>query len=119
MDVEFGDIERHGLGAEYRLGLNVNDDGFSFGGAHEALVDRIRSRRLAALPDDCAQCPVRSVCRGAHPGSRFDDRDGSFNHASASCEAMYELSTSILHHLYQHGYGPHLADPALRELLVA
>ena len=119
MDVEFGEIERHGLGAEYRLGLNVNDEGFNFERAEEALSARIKSRGLAGLSDDCRCCPARTVCRGSHPGSRYDDCDGSYNHRSAHCEAMYELSTEILHHLYQYGYGPHLLDPELRELRVA
>jgi uncharacterized protein len=119
MDVEFGEIERHNLGQEYRLGLNVNDPAFTFESAESALVDRVRSRGLGTTPDECMQCPVRSLCRGSHPGSRFDDHDGSYNHRSAYCEAMYMLSTDILHHLYRHEYGPHLHDPLLRELQVA
>lgn len=119
MDVEFGEIERHGLGQEYRLGLNISEPAFTFEAAERALVDRIRSRRLGIMPDECMRCPVRSVCRGSHPGSQFDDHDGSYNHRSAFCEAMYALSTDVLHHLYQHGYGPHLHDPLLRELQVA
>jgi radical SAM protein with 4Fe4S-binding SPASM domain len=119
MDVEFGEIDRHGVGAEYRLGLNVNDDQFSFERAQEALSARIKSDGLAALPDECQCCPARSLCRGSHPGSRYDDVDRSFNHRSVYCEAMYDLSTELLHHLYQYGYGPHLVDPVLRELRVA
>lgn len=119
MDTEFGEIERHGLGPQYRLGMNVCDEGFSFDRAEAALMERIRSRRLGALPDECQLCSVRSVCRGSHPGSRFDDCDGSFNHRSAYCEAMYELSAEVVDYLYRHGFGPSLIDPELRNLRVA
>ena len=116
MDTEFGEIERNGFGQEYRLGLNVVDDGLTFEKAERVLGERIASRGLGRLPDECQRCPVRSVCRGSHPGSRFDDGDGSFNHRSAHCAAMYELSAEVVGYLCRNGYDSQLFDPVLREL---
>jgi uncharacterized protein len=117
MDTEFGEIERNGFGNEYRLDCSVFDGEFSFETAEARLHDRVHSRRLGNLPGDCQQCPVRSLCRGSHPGSRFDDRDQSFDHRSAYCKAMYALCSEVVDYLHQHGLGANLADPELRSLV--
>ena len=115
MDTEFAEIDRFGLGKEYYTGLSVLDPDLSFAQAEAVVRERFLSRGLDRLPDECQRCPVRSVCRASHPASRFDDRDGSYNHRSAYCEAMYPLCHDVVDYLAANGYRDVLFDPVLRE----
>lgn len=114
LDVEFGEIDRYGVGEEYKIGLNLNDN-VNFHTIEQVLRDRIGTKRLARLPDACQPCHVRSVCRASHPGSRYDDIDGTFNHKSAHCDAMYSLCTEIVSYVSQMGLAQHLAEKRLSE----
>jgi uncharacterized protein len=103
MDTEFGEIDRYGVGAEYKTGFNVSDPSFRFQDLEAALRQRIRTKHLGDLPEDCVACPVNAVCRGSHPASRFDDSDASFDHRSAYCEAMFGLCQDVVTFLSDHG----------------
>ncbi|MGH8604650.1 MAG: hypothetical protein ACREXR_18260 [Gammaproteobacteria bacterium] len=102
IEPEFATIDRYGIGSEYQLGENVLQPGFRFDKVERILRDRIEARRLAKLPSECAACHVRSICRGGHPGTRYDDRDRS--HASAHCTTMYALSLDVAKYLSDNGY---------------
>ena len=52
--------------------------------------------------------------RGAHPASRYDDQDGSFDHPSAYCTAMYALSERVVEFLVEKGLEEHLVDADLQ-----
>lgn len=117
MDTDFGEIDRFGLGHEYHTGLNVRDQDFTFAAAERALAARIAQQRLDTLPAECRACPVRSVCRGSHPASRFDDVDGSYDHPSAYCAAMYALSVDVVTYLAEQGFAENLLAPELRSLV--
>lgn len=117
MDVEFGEIDRHGIGEEYRLGANLLDENFSFSAAEELLVERIQERGLAGIPRECEPCPARSLCRGSHPGSRYDDRDRSFQHRSAYCDAMLDLSMEVVSYLHRSGLSDSLVDRRLQRVV--
>ena len=113
MDTEFGEIDRYGLGKEYHLGLNVNA-GASFAEAHKLLRKRVLDLGLGEIPSECLNCPSVSACRGSHPGTRFDDSDGSFRHRSAYCDAMLGLSLDVLAYLSGRGLRSALVDPRMR-----
>lgn len=114
MDVEFGEIDRLANGDEYRLGANILDDDFSFLTAETILRDRVAKKQLADIPSQCMGCPAQTICRGSHPGSRYDDLDGSFQHSSAYCDAMLGLSLDVVEYLDRSGLRPSLVDPRLR-----
>lgn len=113
LDTDFWHVDRYGLGAQYRLTMNVHDRDFSLARVEAALEAVVAERGLARLPGACQACQVRSICHASHPASRFDS-DGSFDHRSAYCEAMYALSDEILAYLVQRGYADRLFDPDLR-----
>ena len=119
LDTDFSQIDRFGMGEEYRAGLHLLEDDFSFDQVEQALAARIEEKNLDELPDACQQCQMRSVCRAAHPASRYDDRDGSFDHHSVYCEALYDLCEDIVDYLVEHGYEEHFVDPDLRRAYVA
>ncbi|MDA0207728.1 MAG: radical SAM protein [Acidobacteria bacterium] len=114
MDVEFGEIDRLAGGDEYRLGANLADQDFNFARVEEMLKSRTEAKGLAETPSECWPCPARTMCRGSHPGSRYDDLDGSFQHRSAYCEAMLPLSLEVVDYLDRSGLRPNLIDPRLR-----
>lgn len=115
-DPDFWHIDRYDLGRQYSLGFNVHDEGFSLAAVERHMEDFIRAHHLNALPDDCQRCKVRSLCRGAHPASRFG-ADGSFNHRSAYCEAMYALCSEVLRYIVERGYLEYLYDDDLKRHL--
>lgn len=113
LDPDFWHIDRYELGRHYRLGFDVHDDGFSMVALERRMQDFVRSHRLNALPDDCQRCKVRSLCRASHPASRYG-ADGSFNHRSAYCEAMFALCEEVLRYIVERGYADYLYDDDLK-----
>jgi uncharacterized protein len=109
-DTEFGQIDRFGLGREYRLGLNVGDADFSFEEVERRLGRFCSERGLTALPSGCQPCLVKALCRGGHPGARFDDADGSYDHPSAHCPAMYALAEEVASYLEMKDLGPFMCQ---------
>jgi uncharacterized protein len=105
-DEEFGQIDRYGWGKEYKLGLNLGDEDFSFDEVERRLTRFCSDRELTTLPSVCQSCSVKAICRGGHPGSRFDDLDGSYDHPSAHCSAMYALSKEVASYLKMKNLGP-------------
>lgn len=93
LEPEFGEIDRFKHGHEYQLGLNVASPNFTFTRAQNVLKARIDDRGFSSLPRECEFCSVKAICRGSHPGSRFDDRDQSFDHKSVHCQTMHRLCT--------------------------
>lgn len=116
LDEEYGQIDRYGLGREYSLGINVLDPDFSFFRVEAALERVIEERGLAKLPQPCQGCGVKSMCRGSHPGTRFDDLNGSYDNASVYCGAMLQLCREALRRIHIAGMASHLHDPELRAL---
>lgn len=114
LDTEFGEIDRFGFGSEYETGITLFDREFSFSDVEVHLGKWAEDKGFNQLPSDCQSCCVRSVCRGSHPGTRYDDKDNSFNHPSAYCEAMYALCGDIIDYLDEHGLVDRFADPSLR-----
>ncbi|CAN5750159.1 anaerobic sulfatase-maturation protein [soil metagenome] len=114
MDTDFSEIDRYDLGSEYRFDFSVMDEDFTFAKVDRALHARIEERQLDRIPADCQSCRMRSVCRGAHPASRYDDRDHSFDHRSVYCEAMYDISDAVVEYLVRSGHGEDLADADLQ-----
>lgn len=115
MDTDFSQIDRFRHGHEYGSGFHLLDPQFSWTELEEALGKRISEIGGDQVPSPCQSCRVRSVCRGAHPASRYDDRDGSFDHRSAYCAAMYALSERVIDFLVETGLEEHLVDADLRE----
>ena len=117
MDTDFGQIDRFLHGEEYKSGFHLHDPSFQW-----KEVERVLGRRLEAVgadrvPTECQTCRIRSVCRGGHPASRFDDADGGFDHRSAHCGALFPVSERVVEHLVRKGLGDHLADADLRKTL--
>jgi uncharacterized protein len=118
LDPDFWHIDRFALGRHYELASNVNDKEFSMDAVESRMGEFVREHHLNALPDDCQKCKVRSLCRAAHPASRFDS-DGSFNHRSAYCEAMFVLCDAALHYIVERGHAQYLCDEDLKRHLDA
>jgi uncharacterized protein len=116
LDPDFWHIDRYGLGSHYRLAANVHDDDFSMVAVERQMAEFIRTYRLDSLPDECQTCTVRSICRGSHPASRFGS-DGSFNHRSAYCRAMFAVCEKVLEFIVERGYAEHLCDEDLQRYL--
>lgn len=116
LDEEYGQIDRYNFGNEYNLGLNVLDDDFTFFRVESMLEQVIEARALAKLPDACKSCGVKAMCRGSHPGTRFDDQNGSYNNASVYCSAMSDLCREILRRIRAEGLISHVRDPVLRAI---
>jgi uncharacterized protein len=109
-DEEFGQIDRYGLGKEYKLGLNLGDADFSFDEVERRLTRFGSGRELTTLPSGCQSCSAKTMCRGGHPGARFDDLDGSYDHPSAHCSAMYALSKEVASYLEMKNLGPFMSQ---------
>ena len=116
LDPDFWQIDRYDLGRHYQLAFNVHDADFSLNSVEQQVTDFARSHHLTSLPDACQTCKVRSLCRGSHPASRFGS-DGSFNHRSAYCEAMFALCEAVLDYIIKGGYTDKLYDEDLKHLL--
>ncbi|MBA2521327.1 MAG: radical SAM protein [Chloroflexia bacterium] len=116
LDTDFWHIDRFALGDQYHLQTNVHDPDFSFAAAEASLHAFVRAHHLDQLPDDCQRCKVRSICHASHPASRFG-ADGTFNHRSAYCEAMYMLSDAVLDYVADAGYTASLYDADLRRAM--
>lgn len=116
LDPDFWHIDRYDLGQHYRLAFNVHEEGFSIEAAERRMDEFASTHRLNSLPGDCQHCTVRSLCRASHPASRFGS-DGSFNHRSAYCEAMFALCTEVLHYIVERGYSRYLYDDDLKRHL--
>jgi uncharacterized protein len=116
LDPDFWHIDRFALGSYYYLHANVHDESFSLTTLDANLQAFVAANGLDRLPDDCQDCVVRSLCRGSHPASRFGS-DGSFNHRSVYCQAMYELCIEALNYLIDRGLETHLIDPDLRRFI--
>jgi uncharacterized protein len=114
MDTDFSQIDRFRHGREYASEYRLMDPDFSWDRLETALQRRIAEVGGNRLPSACQTCRMRSVCRGAHPASRYDDRDRSFDHPSAYCDPMYRLSERVVEFLVQHGLEEFLVDPDLR-----
>lgn len=116
LDPDFWHIDRYGLGEHYRLAFNVHDEEFRMEAVERRMEEFGRRHHLNTLPDECQTCKVRSLCRASHPASRFSS-DGSFNHRSAYCEAMFPLCDAILGYIVAKGHGHHLYDDDLKRYL--
>jgi uncharacterized protein len=116
LDPDFWYIDRFDFGRMYRVDSTVHDENFSLSDVAERLERFAEDHRLRSIPSDCQRCSMRSVCRGSHPASRFGP-DGSFDHRSAYCPVMFDLSVRIVEYLVQNGLGSHLVDVDLRALV--
>jgi len=116
LDPDFWQIDRYNLGEHYRLAFNVHDEGFRLAAVERRMEEFARSHHLNSLPDECQNCKVRSLCRASHPASRFSS-DGSFNHRSAYCEAMFALCDAVLEYIIKRGYTDYLYDDDLKRHL--
>jgi uncharacterized protein len=116
LDTDFWQMDRYDLGKKYRLGCNVSDASFCLQNVEEDINIIVKQQGLDQLPDACQPCKVRSICRGSHPASRFG-ADGSFNHRSAYCEALFALSAVVLEHIVDTGFTENLYDGDLRATL--
>lgn len=116
LDPDFWHIDRYDLGCHYKLNFNVGDEDFNLHAVESRMAAFTVENHLETLPDACQQCKVRSLCRGSHPASRFGP-DGSFNHRSAYCEAMYALCDSVVDYIDSKGLTEHLCDDDLKRHL--
>lgn len=119
MDTDFSQIDRFRHGEEYASGFDLADPDFSWHELESALQERISDVGGNRVPSSCQTCRARSVCRGAHPASRYDDRDQSFDHRSAYCTAMYALSDHVIDYLVECGLQEYLVDDDLQRDLQA
>lgn len=117
MDTDFSQIDRFRHGHEYASGFHLLKPEFSWHALEAALGGRIADVGGHRVPQPCQSCRARSVCRGAHPASRYDDRDRSFDHRSAYCTAMYTLSERVINYLVECGFQECLVDADLRQEL--
>lgn len=108
-DTEFSEIDRHGVGSEYRTGFNLMDPGFSFTEAADHIEARMLDAEMHQIPRDCDGCHVKTICRGSHPGSRYSG-PGDFAHRSAYCEALMPLCEEVAGYLRDNGYGEVMLD---------
>jgi uncharacterized protein len=113
LDTDFWQIDRFALGEQYKLKFNVHDQEFSLARVEEHLSALVRHHNLDRLPDVCQSCRMRSICHASHPASRYDT-DGSFNHRSAYCDALYALSEAVLSYIQKNGLSHELYDPDLK-----
>lgn len=113
LDADFWHIDRFSLGDEYRLKRDIFSADFTFLSLEEGLGRLIADKGLERLPTDCQSCRVRSLCRASHPASRYSS-DGSFDHRSAYCEAMYQLCDAIVRYMEKEGYRDYMFDVDLR-----
>lgn len=118
LDPDFWYIDRFSFGTKYRLNSSVYDPGFSLREVARRLGAFASANGLHSLPSDCQGCSMRSVCRGSHPASRFGV-DGSFDHRSAYCHLMFELSAAVVNYLRQGGLAGQFSDPDLSKLVEA
>lgn len=114
MDEEYGQLDRFGIASQYGLGCNVHDTDFSFDLVEGRLRDTVTMKRLGDLPDECAGCGLRAICRGSHPGTRYSDHGHTFNRRSVYCAQMIALSTSVLQSIRQAGMLDRVKDRELR-----
>ncbi len=119
MDTDFGQIDRFLHGEEYLSGFHLNDPSFDWADVESALAHRLEQVGANRVPSECQTCTMRSVCRGGHPASRYHDADGSFDHRSAHCGALFPLSELVVEHLVAKGLGDHLVDADLKRNLTA
>ena len=114
MDEEYGQLDRFGIASQYGLGCNVHDAVFSFDLVESRLRDTVTMKRLGDLPDECATCGLRAICRGSHPGTRYSDIGHTFNRRSVYCAQMVDLSELVLQSVGQAGMLDRLKDQGLR-----
>jgi uncharacterized protein len=113
LDTDFWHIDRYALGAQYHLRMNVHEPDFSLARVEQRLNEIVDRYALDRLPSVCQNCKVRSICHASHPASRYGF-DGTYQHRSAYCEAMYRLSDDVLAYLVRGGRTSLLFDPDLR-----
>lgn len=116
LDPDFYTIDRFTESNVYKLQFNVADQGFSLDQVADQLTRFCTDHNLAKLPSECTSCSMRSVCRGSHPASRYGD-DGGFDHSSAYCPAMFDLSRFVVSSISSEGLATKLVDPDLRRLM--
>jgi uncharacterized protein len=116
LDPDFWYIDRFSFGKIYSVKCAVQDPHFSLREVSKRLDAFASAHRLRSIPTECQSCSMRSVCRGSHPASRFGV-DGSFDHRSAYCELMFNLSCAVVDYLRQGRLTEHLIDPDLTTLL--
>lgn len=117
LDTDFSLIDRFSLGEEYILNeANIFNPNFNFFSFLKNLERVSKSKLSFKNATDCQSCTVRSICRGAHPGSRYDDNH-SFNNRSAYCNAMFELSNKIAMFIKNEKLTDALVDSDLKVLL--
>lgn len=114
MDEEYGQLDRFGIASEYGIGCNVYDADFSFDEVESRLRDAVTMKRLGDLPDECASCGLRAMCRGSHPGTRYSDIGHTFNRRSVYCAQMIDLCASVLQSIRQAGMLDRVKDGQLR-----
>lgn len=119
LDVEFSLIDRFSLGEEYVLGeANIFNSSFKFSNFLDNLEHTYKTKLSFENNSACQKCTMRSICRGSHPCSRYDE-DHSFNNRSAYCDSMFHLSNQILNFIRKENLTESLIDSDLKELLYA
>ncbi|WP_034593323.1 FxsB family cyclophane-forming radical SAM/SPASM peptide maturase [Hamadaea tsunoensis] len=95
--IEQGDVLKTAGPGMAATGLHVADHSFDDALAHPALA--ARQAGLAALADECRQCPLVRVCGGGHYAHRYRAGSG-FRHPSVFCADLARLIGHVRGRLY-------------------